>query len=245
MPRSWYEDWFADEHYLALYTHRNTEDASNALDRIEHSTRLSKDAAILDLACGAGRHSICLARRGYTNITAIDLSPTLLREGEETAKKEGVKIVFRKQDIRNFSGTYDLIMNLFTSIGYFESDEENEEVIVRSGRHLYPGGYFVLDFLNASALKKNLVPYTVKFLDGGEKVEMFRSIEHDRVEKKILIHAAAGRKEFYESVRLFTRDDFERMFMKAGITITDIFGDYFGSPFDEGSSPRLFLVGKV
>src|SRR4051794_18879336 len=96
--KCWYEDWFADERYLALYGHRNSEEASKALDLIERTTRISKDAAILDLACGAGRHSIALAKRGYLNITAIDLSPTLIREAKHNADVEGVKIDFREED---------------------------------------------------------------------------------------------------------------------------------------------------
>ena len=63
MKKSWYEDWFADEHYLALYKHRNSEEASQALDLIEKVTQLPKDSAILDLACGSGRHSMALAFR--------------------------------------------------------------------------------------------------------------------------------------------------------------------------------------
>jgi len=53
MQKQWYEDWFADERYLALYLHRNTAEAERALDLIERITGIPKDAAILDLACGA------------------------------------------------------------------------------------------------------------------------------------------------------------------------------------------------
>jgi len=241
---NWYEDWFADEHYLALYKHRNSEEALQVLDLIERSTHLSKDAAILDLACGAGRHSIELAKRGYTNITAIDLSPTLLQEAEKNAKAEGVEVLFKKQDMRNFSGKYDLIINLFTSFGYFVSDKENEEVIIEVGSHLQKNGFFVFDFLNSALIEKDLIAFDEKILSQGERVEMFRIIHNHRVEKKIVIHVDALKKEFLESVRLFTLADFTRMFIKAGLTIKEIFGDYSGSPFDEGSSPRLFLVAQ-
>ncbi len=244
MTKPWYEDWFADERYLALYRHRNNEEALYALDLIEKATEIEKDSPILDLACGAGRHSINLAKRGYTNITAIDLSPTLIREAKKTADAEGVKINFEQQDMRLFEGKYELIMNLFTSFGYFEQDEENEGVILRAGKSLKSGGYFILDFFNSGMICGNINPHDERFLPSGERVEQFRKIKNGRIEKKILIHSGNATSEFHESVRLFEFQDFEKMFANAGIAIKEKFGDYFGKPFESGSSPRLILVGK-
>jgi len=240
----WYEDWFADEHYLALYKHRSMEEASQALDLIEMSTHVLKDSAILDLACGAGRHSIGLAKRGFKNITGIDLSPTLLTEAEKNAKAEGLAITFHKEDMRSFTGKYDLIVNLFTSFGYFEHDHENEEVIIHSGKHLNRNGFFVIDFLNAELLRDTVVAHDEKILSSGERIEQFREIRNGRVDKRIVIHSEKGSKEFHESVRLFDLEDFKKMFVKAGLSIIEKFGDYSGAPFDSGSSPRLFLVAQ-
>ncbi|MFI5264009.1 MAG: class I SAM-dependent methyltransferase [Candidatus Kapaibacterium sp.] len=244
MGHEWYKDWFADERYLALYRHRNTQEASLALDLIEKATGIAKDVAILDLACGAGRHSINLAKRGYINITGIDLSSTLIREAIHTAEAEGLKINFKEQDMRFFEGRYDLIMNLFTSFGYFAVDRENEEVILRVGKCLNPNGFFVIDFFNAALLCEGVLAHDEKVLPSGEHVEQFREIRHGRVEKKIIIRSESGSKEFHESVRLFQLSDFEKMFAKAELQIVHQFGDYSGTPFDEGSSPRLFLVAK-
>lgn len=244
MTKQWYEDWFADERYLALYLHRNNVEASLVLDLIEKTTRIPKDAAILDLACGAGRHSICLAKRGFTNITAIDLSPTLIREAGKNAELEHVKIRFEQQDMRSFEGSYDLIMNLFTSFGYFASDEENEAVIDRVGTSLRPGGYFIIDFLNEAIVRRDMISHDEKTIPSGERIEQFRKIINNRIEKKIIIHSGIGSAEYLESVRLFSLPDFERMFAKAEIVVKETFGNYPGSPFEEGSSPRLILVGK-
>ena len=244
MTKAWYEDWFADERYLALYLHRNNEEASCALDLIEKATGIEKNSAILDLACGAGRHSINLARRGYLNITGVDLSPTLIREAKKNAEAEGVEINFLEQDMRRFDGSYDLIMNLFTSFGYFEQDEENEEVILRVGKCLKSDGYFILDFLNSVVIRKNMTPYDEKIIPSGERIEQFRTIANNRIEKKIVIHSGDKSTGFHESVRLFELQDFERMFANAGMALMEKFGDYYGKPFEAGSSPRLILVGK-
>lgn len=244
MPKTWFKDWFADERYLALYCHRNTEEASPALDLIERATGISKDAAILDLACGAGRHSISLAKRGYSNITGIDLSPTLIREARKNAEAEKVKVVFFEQDMRSFDGSYDLIINLFTSFGYFATDQENEEVVIRAGKCLKNGGYFVLDFFNSAIVKRDIVAHDEKIISSGERIEQSREIRNDRVDKTIIIHSERGASEFKESVRLFELGDFEKMVSRAGLRLLHTFGDYYGAPFDEGISPRLFLVAK-
>jgi SAM-dependent methyltransferase len=244
MGQEWYKDWFADERYMALYRHRNSDEASHVLDLIERATNVPKSAAILDLACGAGRHSINLAKRGYTNITGIDLSPTLIREAKRSAEAAGAKIRFEEGDMRLFEGKFDLIMNLFTSFGYFATDSENEQVLLRVAKCLNPKGFFVLDFFNASMLCEGVLSHDEKVLPSGEAVEQFREIRRGRVEKRIVIRSSNGSKEFHESVRLFELPDFERMFANAGIRMTEKFGDYTGAPFDAGSSPRLFLVAQ-
>src|ERR1043165_2289153 len=142
----WYKDWFADERYLALYKHRNTAEAEQLLDLIERTVTPPKDSVILDLACGAGRHSIALAKRGYTHITGIDLSSTLIKKAKEAAKEATVQVSFIESDMRSFLGQYDLILNLFTSFGYFEDDKNNEALIRHVGESLCEGGHFILDF---------------------------------------------------------------------------------------------------
>ncbi|HYM19411.1 MAG TPA: class I SAM-dependent methyltransferase [Candidatus Kapabacteria bacterium] len=242
----WYQDWFADEHYLALYRHRNDAEAAMLLDLVERTVQPKKDARILDLACGAGRHSIAFAKRGYKNITGLDLSPTLIAKAKNTAEAEHVAINFIEGDMRSLSGTYDLILNLFTSFGYFESDTDNDTVIVRIGSSLVNSGYFVLDFFNAAYIKKTLKPHSTKDILTGERIDEFRELAGNRVNKKIIITTFDCTKEYHESVRLYTRDDLTAMIEREGMQISVICGSYAGGPFDEERSERciIFAVKK-
>ena len=97
MGHEWYKDWFADERYLALYRHRNSAEAERALDLILKITAIPRNALILDLACGAGRHSIDLAKRGYTYVTGVDLSDTLIREAKLSAESNEVAEALREE----------------------------------------------------------------------------------------------------------------------------------------------------
>lgn len=240
----WYKDWFADEHYLALYQHRDKAEALQLLDLVERTAHPTSDARILDLACGAGRHSISLAKRGYTNITGIDLSSTLINIAKASAEEQKVKVEFIESDMLHFQGQYDLILNLFTSFGYFETDADNEAVINKIGNALTPNGYFVIDFFNATLVEQTLVPHSTKVLPSGETVDECRVIADRRVNKKIIIRSADTTKEYYESVRLFTLQELRAMIERAAMKCEQVFGCYNGDPFDEQTSTRCIIVAK-
>src|SRR5437879_6135958 len=104
--------------------------------------------AALDLCCGPGRHSVALAKRGLT-VTAVDRSAFLLGKARERASAAGVNVEFIEEDMRRFRrpGSFDLICNLFTSFGYFESEGEDLEVLRNIRESLKPGGVFVIDVI--------------------------------------------------------------------------------------------------
>ena len=126
MKSDWFKDWFNTSEYLNVYKHRNEEDAEFHIQLILDNVPLDPEAEILDMACGAGRHSIILARKKF-NVTGVDLSENLLSVAKQTAENENLKINFIQSDIRSFKTQkkFDLVLNLFTSFGYFETDEES------------------------------------------------------------------------------------------------------------------------
>src|SRR5687768_13945737 len=175
----WYRDWFRDSNYLTVYQHRDTQEAEQMLTLIEKITGDRKDLRILDLGCGSGRHSLSLAKRGYKNITGIDLSPTLLEVAKQTAQEEGLNIRFEQCDMRQIPADwqFDLVINLFTSFGYFETDEENAEVIQGMSKSLVPGGWLVMDFFNSDWLRHNLISHDERIMPDGRRLEQTRWIE--------------------------------------------------------------------
>src|SRR5258708_35581400 len=73
---AWYKEWFGEE-YLGLYSHRDEQEAEAHVDFVERRLGEGWPRAVLDLACGAGRHTAALRRRGYRTL-GVDLSLTLL-----------------------------------------------------------------------------------------------------------------------------------------------------------------------
>ena len=88
----WFEVWFNTDEYLDVYQHRNEADANALVQLILKNVNLDRNASVLDLACGAGRHSILFAKRGF-KVTAVDLSDNLLRVAKKSAEKNKVSIL--------------------------------------------------------------------------------------------------------------------------------------------------------
>ena len=198
----------------------------------------------MDLACGAGRHSILFAKNGF-DVTAVDISDNLLNVARKTAEEFKLNINFIKNDLRKLDLTdkFHLIINLFTSFGYFESDDENDEVIKIASQHLVDNGYFMMDFFNIIYLKNNLIPISYDKIEDGI-IKQERAMEGNRIVKKIIITRRAVEKRYFESVRTFTKGELAFLFEDNGLKVQSIYGDYLGNSFTEGSSPRIIIIAK-
>ena len=239
---SWYKRWFSDEGYLEMYAHRDGPEAREAISLFENITQLPQQSLVLDLACGSGRHALELAEACYT-VVATDLSAPLLMHAKHRPFTDN-RPVFVQADMRSlpFSSSFHAVAQLFTAFGYFPLDEQNEDVFRQVHRSLLPGGWYMLDFLNAQEVEQNLVPFTEDPIEGGT-VTQERSICRGRVEKRITFLRYGVTESFTESVRLFTMEDLSLMLVRNGFTVRHLFGTYSGEAFQD-SSPRCILFAR-
>jgi 2-polyprenyl-3-methyl-5-hydroxy-6-metoxy-1,4-benzoquinol methylase len=242
MNTNWFESWFNTEEYLNVYRHRNESEALKHIDFILENTMIPPGSSVLDMACGPGRHSLILAKKGY-DVTAVDLSENLLCVAGRLAEEAGLNIQFQKFDLREIKidKKFDLIINLFTSFGYFEKDEENYKIFDVALKHLEYNGKFVIDFLNKKYLIKNLIEYSEDILL-GRKIIQRRSIVEDRIIKNIEIETNGSSKFFYESVKLFSPEQLIFALNDRGLFVDRIFGDFEGNVFDPESSERIIII---
>jgi len=246
---AWYKKSFGVE-YLHVYSERNSEQASREIDFLLGALRPPVDAQILDLACGAGRHSHALMRRGLKNLVAFDLSEELLALAARETRKDKRTPLYLRGDMRHlpFRRSFDIILSMFTSFGYFEDEEQDALVLKGMARALKAGGRVVLDLPNRRHVEANLVPESTRTADGRIIVErrQLREKNGPRVEKYISIRDAKQnevQREFFESVRLYSRDEMERLLKTAGMKTYRYYGDFDGSEFDD-SSTRMLLFGR-
>ena len=238
MKSEWFESWFGEE-YVALYPHRDEAEAEHAIDLIEQHLGDAPVPRVLDVACGGGRHSRILARRWWT--VGLDLSEVLLR----LAHREISEAVFVRGDMRVLpfrTSCFGLVVNLFTSFGYFQDDAGHLRVIEEVARVTSHDGTFVLDFLNTSQLRETLVPYDERNI-GGQIVEQRREISDDGrfVIKRICIRGTD--REFTERVRLFEAGDLSWMMERAGFRVSATYGNYDASLLTP-ASPRAIIFGR-
>jgi cyclopropane fatty-acyl-phospholipid synthase-like methyltransferase len=238
----WFKHWFNSKEYLKVYKHRDEKEAEELVELVLNNISLRENGNVLDLASGFGRHAILFAKRGF-NVTAVDLSESLLSIAKDNVKSEGVDINFVHSDIRQFQPDlhYDLIVNLFTSIGYFEKDEENYFILRKVYDLLADTGFFVLDYFNKNFVVNNLVAQTVDEIDDGT-ITQNRFIEGERIVKEITIDRKGKVNKFHESVRMFSSEELLNMLEKLGFNKLNIFGDFRGNPFELETSQRIIII---
>ena len=250
----WYRKAFGDS-YLKIYSHRNEEEAVEALHLIESvyqpllAQPRTESLRILDLACGQGRYSRLLANLDHS-VAGLDLSEELLASARSRLEKEPVRaggnLWFVRADKRliPFCGSFDLVINMFTSFGYFHEDEENRKVLLSVACALRPGGRFLIDYLNRDRVIENLVEQDVH-TQGELTVTQSRRISPDglRVEKNIRMEGPRGSDSWSESVRLYSTREMEEMLTCSGLEVEKLIGSYRGEPFAHDSA-RLILTGS-
>ena len=147
--KQWYESLF--ENYAHKYDKECfVQGTLGECDFIEQEINRDKSLKIIDIGCGTGRHSIEMAKRGYS-ITGIDLSESQLKRAVEKAKGEGVEIDFQKHDARNlpFEGEFDLaIMLCEGGFSLMETDEMNFEILKNATKVLDDKGKLIFTTLN-------------------------------------------------------------------------------------------------
>lgn len=233
----WFSDWFNTTYYHILYKERDDSEAEHFISNLLQVLNPSKETKFLDLACGKGRHSIFLNSLGY-KVWGCDLAEESIKAAREY---ENERLHFFVQDMREeTSQHFDFILNLFTSIGYFDDREDNFKTFQAISSSLNTKGIFVLDFLNEEKVRNEIIPLQTKVIDGIH-FEISKYLEDGKVVKKIEFEAEGKRHEYYERVDLLSKTDFLNFAEKADLKLIAEFGDYDLSPF-HSDSDRLILI---
>lgn len=257
----WWKTLF-DQKYLDTYLSDFTpERTSQEVNFVVRAAQLKPEDRILDLACGHGRHSIELARRGFTNITGLDYSEPFIAKAKEVAKEAGVDVKFQTGDMRNlpFQKEFDVVLHLFTAFGYFDN-EGNRQTLGEISKALKPGGRYLIDVISGEAVMK-------RFQEKGEREEgsnllkiprraemggkLVNEIEwFDPEEQLIHTHREwtedGEKKEYDYFLRVYTIPQYREMLTKAGLEFKDLWGDFQGNPHNtEGNFRTIIFAQKT
>lgn len=224
------------------------------LDLFSDILSLNKDMFILDLACGQGRHSLELSRRGFRNIFGLDRSHFLISRARQISQNEGLSAVFKEGDARKLpypNDTFDVVMILGNSFGYFESVDDDLKILREVFRVSKPGSRFLIDVADGSYLKDNFSPRSWEWIDKNHFVCRERSLASDNerlISREVISNIKKGVivDQFYAE-RLYTADSLSALLKEAGYRNIIIHQEYLtGSERNQdlGMMERRILVSS-
>jgi SAM-dependent methyltransferase len=238
----WFASWFDSPYYHILYQHRDEAEAQFFIDNLLSEIKLPEHARLLDLACGKGRHSIYLHSKGF-NVVGADLSPESIAAAN-LSKTEGLEFVVHDMRETLKMGDFDAVLNLFTSFGYFNSEDEHLAVL-NAAKFLIVNkkGVLVIDFMNARKVINNLLLSEQKEVQ-GIVFNIRRFVENGYIVKEISFTDKGESYRFQERVRAFSLADFQDLLTKAGMQIEKYFGNYALATYNADNSDRLIIIAR-
>jgi SAM-dependent methyltransferase len=244
----WHED---DRFWAVLETFLFDEEKKRAaVEDAGHAVRLlgvDPGAEILDLGCGPGRHSVELAKRGF-RVTGVDRTARYLDKARTYASDQGVKVEFVLDDMRTFRrpAAFDGAVNLYTSFGYFDDQEEDRRVLRNLRESLRPGARLMMEMAGKEILARIYTPKDWIELPDGSLLLFEREVEPGwTIVKNRWISIRNGeRTEFHFTHRVYSAAELSALLTEAGFAVEAIYGGLDGSPYDR-QAQRLVAVARA
>lgn len=273
VKQNWWEeqDGFFGPEYFRQYngTILTEDDTVHQVDFIENVLQTrgafpysNKKLTFLDVPCGHGRHAIELASRTTDyEVTGYELNSFFLRQAEKAAHekfmygnmygngKKGVKVNWLQGDMRTlpFHEEFHIVLNLFTAMGYFGDDQEDEKFFASVYHSLKPGGAFMIDYLNRDRLLKNFQPKDWRSLPDGSIVINER--EYDAVkglmnDRRITLEENKVVRDIASTIRFYAPRELIAMAARVGLSLESAYGDFEGKPLTVDSKRTILIFRK-
>jgi SAM-dependent methyltransferase len=247
-------DW---EALFQIYEFEQYRDYADELTRgevdfIETALDLHEDAALLDVACGGGRHALELARRGYS-VEGVDSSATLIAYATRRAYEDATRARFVQGDMRAlaYQQEFDAALVMNSSLGFFE-DEVNRATLGRAAEALVDGGKLLLQCLNPYQIESYLQGFRTGWhaLAGGY---LLREARFDprtatlQIDYRFLMPGQGVEAQHPgDRIRLYGYPELTALLRSLGLRPVAVFGDAVlpPVPFEERSQWQVVVAVK-
>ena len=246
-------DWYRKIWTLDIQDQSWVEDTKRQADFLIEKLGLKGGERILDLACGFGRHSLELARRGF-DVTGIDITPDYIRYAAEQAEKEHLPARFICADVRSadYENEFDAVLNMADgAIGYLENDEENLKIFKVVSKALKHGGKHFMDIMNGSYAETH---FPCKLWDEGEKCLTLSNFEWNSSTKTLIYGQLDYRygeplpkPEMTEGnpIRLYSLGEIQDIFSSLGMKVLGSYADFGGKPSSDNDIQLMVCSEKI
>ena len=237
----WFSTWFDTKYYPLLYSERDFSEGRYFLSNLFTLPELKNRKTVLDLACGSGRYSRIMSEQGL-RVVGTDISENQIVRAKQADPEK--KVQFLVHDMRNqlYINYFDAVFNIFTSFGYFENISDDIIILRRIKETLKSNGVFVFDYFNAHQIKEKEYPITETITKKEVDFRIKKYISEGVIIKNIQVNDNGKSYDFFEKVRLYTKDTFFKMFDEVGFEVIHTFGDYALNSFDEKKSERFIAI---
>jgi cyclopropane fatty-acyl-phospholipid synthase-like methyltransferase len=240
VPSNWYEQFFTAPVNRFWEAMVPPEATAADLDFVLRHIGVAPPARLLDLPCGAGRHALGLAARGY-KVTGVDISEDAIQRA--SAAGAGLPARFLRADMRDFRAPapFDAILCLGNSVAYFDVAGMGA-FFAGLAANLRPGGRLVLDSYScAESLLPLVEEREIAFPGGRYGAELaydpLRSVLKTRAELTL----DGDTHQLLYAHQVVTSGELVRLLGAAGLAVEALYADSDDAPYAPGCS-RLLLT---
>jgi SAM-dependent methyltransferase len=219
------------------------------VDGLERFLNLEPRSRVLDLACGSGKQTLELSRRGH-RVLGLDSLEAQLTEARHAAKAERLNAHFLKGDIRQlgYRGEFDAVVNLYSSFGQFPLERDDAKTLEGVAKGLKPGGKLLMDLLNKEWLMRHFEPDLWEQSEDSEGVVLDQisfNFESGRLEnRRNLLGSDGHRTPSFVSVRVYALTELKRLLESSGLAYRRVWGGFDGSAYGMDSRRMIVLAEK-
>lgn len=195
---------------------------------------------VLDLAGGFGRIGKKLQERGsVSSLIDFDLNFRFLKMAQQSGISKAVEGDMRRLPFR--SDSFDLILLMFTSFGYFSNEKEDAQVMQEAHRTLSPHGQFLIDLPNFHRITQNFSFTRERNLNNGEKIKYKKRVEDSvLIEERTIIDIYGKNRPLAPmKIRMYLSQDILTLCKKVGFSKVELMDDNLKC-FNPQDSRRLW-----
>lgn len=242
---SWHnQDKFWELFEPFLYNQQRQSSAKVEVEKVVNLLKIPQNDRILDLCCGTGRHSLELARQGF-DVVGVDRTTSFIEKAKQKAEKNNLNVEFIVGDMREHCqpNSFNVVMNLFGSFGYFEDSDDDRQVVKNMYASLYSGGKFLIETMGKEILARGFQERD--WSEEGETLVLAERKPHQnwgRMQTRWIVIKGNQRVEHTVSVRSYSAVELSSLLFDCGFANVQVYGDLEGIDYDQRAK-RLVVIG--